>query len=83
MDRPPLPPRVSEREGSPARPRGEAQSQCLAQQDGEVSLRSPLVTGSAMGQGQPVAKRKEAVCATRTEEKAGKQRESELLLTGL
>lgn len=36
-----------------------------------------------MGQGQPVAKRREAVCATRTEEKAGKQRESELLLMGL
>lgn len=72
VDRLPPSPRVSEKEDSPD-PRGSTQL-VPPQQHGEVNLRPPLAVGSVKGQGQPVAKRKEAVCATRTE--AGQQHES-------
>ena len=65
VDRLPPSPRVSEKEDSPD-PRGSTQL-VPPQWHGEVSLRSPLAVGSAKGQGQPAAKRKEAVCAIRTE----------------
>lgn len=55
------------RRAAQPKPQGN-QSQRPSQQDAEVSLRSPFTVGSVMGQGHPVAKRKEAVFVTRIEE---------------